>query len=160
VEHLGHSSKEYNHEWYLKNKEKVLGEDKKVYKQEWYKKNKDRLALKFKDYYYANREAMLERARSFQKLHPEYEKDYRRKKLYGLSKEDYENLLLIQSNKCGLCNQEFGATNSLKPVVDHDHITNKVRAIIHNRCNVRLSIVEDIEFSSKAIAYLERFRDE
>lgn len=76
---------------------------------------------------------------------------YRRiKQTYGLSREQYDNLLEQQDYKCYICRQEF-----TRPHVDHDHETGEVRSILCHRCNTCLGLMgEDIELLSRLITYL------
>ena len=72
------------------------------------------------------------------------------KRLYGLSKEEYNLMLLEQDNKCAICRKKL-----VKPNVDHCHETNKVRGILCSSCNVGLGLLGDsIEGLEKVIKYL------
>jgi hypothetical protein len=56
---------------------------------------------------------------------------------YGITEEQYEELLLQQDSKCGVC----GKHESEFPVrlaVDHNHRTGEVRGLLCNYCNHRL----------------------
>lgn len=50
---------------------------------------------------------------------------------YGLSLEEWDALLIAQSGRCAICNDPMQ-----KPHVDHDHKTQKVRALACSRCNI------------------------
>ena len=72
------------------------------------------------------------------------------KRLYGLSIEQYEQMLLLQNGLCLLC---------INPaeVVDHCHNTNKVRGLLCHACNKGLGHFKDnIETLEKAIKYLNQ----
>ncbi len=73
---------------------------------------------------------------------------------YGLSQEDYNNLLLKQDGKCKLCGECLG-NGGLKPVVDHHPYTGKVRGILHLKCNAALAHVENDTFRQQALTYLQ-----
>lgn len=60
---------------------------------------------------------------------------------YSLTKEEYDNLLKIQNNKCPICNIEIIQEKG-KYAIDHNHKTNKVRGILCNRCNFIVGILE------------------
>jgi hypothetical protein len=52
-----------------------------------------------------------------------------------------------------LCKEVF---EEKRIVVDHNHLTGKVRGLLHNQCNVLLGFAEDnINKLKKAIEYLE-----
>lgn len=55
------------------------------------------------------------------------------KRVYGLSKEDYEGLKLPH---CPICERTFD--DNVKPVIDHDHRTGAVRGILCFYCNHRI----------------------
>jgi len=58
---------------------------------------------------------------------------------YGLSIEEYTKLLEIQNGKCAICE------NNIKDelVVDHNHLTGKVRGLLCSRCNRFVGYVEN-----------------
>ena len=53
-------------------------------------------------------------------------------KKYGLSRENYFQLLKDQNGCCKICN------NKTELVIDHNHKTNKVRGLLCHRCNWQL----------------------
>jgi hypothetical protein len=67
---------------------------------------------------------------------------------YGLSLEDYANMSEIQNGRCKICNRLPAPNKRL--VVDHDHLTGVVRALLCNKCNVTLGWTEK---------YLTEFRN-
>lgn len=75
---------------------------------------------------------------------------------YGLELEEKEKMIFLQNNKCLICGDNvFG---SKKAVVDHDHKTDKVRAILCQNCNKGLGCFkDDPELLEKAKAYLLLF---
>lgn len=76
---------------------------------------------------------------------------------YGITKEDYEKMLLLQNGKCAICgttNSRHNKSNNL--LVDHCHDSLKVRGLLCNRCNTTLGLVNDnIDILSKMIDYLK-----
>ena len=71
-----------------------------------------------------------------------------RKCLYGLSNEQFEKLLLTQGGKCKICyvvlDQSFGLHHKHnKLVVDHCHITGKVRGLLCTMCNKGIGLLKD-----------------
>lgn len=85
-------------------------------------------------------------------------RESRRDKLerrYGLTLEQYDNMLKAQNNLCALCKREF--TPKEKLCVDHNHATKEVRGILHNSCNMVVGLAKDsVSFLRQAIEYLER----
>lgn len=60
---------------------------------------------------------------------------------YGLSLQDYDARLLAQEGACVLCKRLPKTGNRLS--VDHDHATNRVRALLDNNCNWMLGQAKD-----------------
>lgn len=87
-----------------------------------------------------------------------YNKPARRKRhlktLYGISLEEYDNIVLKQGNLCAICNNpepHVGASLA----VDHDHASGKVRELLCSHCNLLLGHAKDsIDTLEKAIQYL------
>lgn len=78
---------------------------------------------------------------------------------YGLSQEDFENLLAKQDGKCSICGTSlrnpFKDFSGAKQAVDHCHENGKVRAILCGTCNSGLGHFKDNpEILEKAIKYL------
>lgn len=81
---------------------------------------------------------------------------------YRMTLEDYDRMLAAQGGVCNIC----GAEPELPPtrirddikvlVVDHDHVTGKVRGLLCRQCNSRLGILEMRAWVAKAQAYLAR----
>lgn len=65
------------------------------------------------------------------------------KSLFGLSLEEYEDMILLQGNKCKICKKPFGKKKGDRPRVDHDHKTGKVRGLLCVQCNTCLGMSGD-----------------
>jgi hypothetical protein len=59
---------------------------------------------------------------------------------YGLSRESYLKMYEAQGRKCAI----NGCDRTGKLVVDHDHVTGKVRGLLCGPCNTRLGHLGDI----------------
>jgi hypothetical protein len=81
--------------------------------------------------------------------HPEIHRNSAYRRLYGIELECYEDLLAKQQLKCAMCSKR-----SKSLVVDHDHITGKVRGLLCVRCNLRLGLFEDKTFMTLCQNYL------
>jgi hypothetical protein len=76
---------------------------------------------------------------------------------YGIGRNDYDNLLKEQDNKCAICNSSDpkGKHNNNYFPVDHCHTTGKVRGLLCHNCNTALGLVGDnIDTLHKMIEYL------
>ncbi len=72
---------------------------------------------------------------------------------YGMTIDDLERMLDSQHNRCAICE-----TPLRRPCIDHDHSTGLVRAILCNRCNCWLAVVEHPTFIAQATAYITQHR--
>ena len=83
---------------------------------------------------------------------PESAKRARLKK-YGLSLDQYNLMLITQTNKFPICKIEF--SGSIRPCVDHNHTTGQVRQLLCSKCNNGLGAFnENTSSLSKAIDYI------
>ena len=57
---------------------------------------------------------------------------------YGISLLDYQNLLIVQNNRCACC-----GNLEKQLVVDHCHDTGKVRGLLCSRCNNLIGLAKD-----------------
>ncbi len=78
------------------------------------------------------------------------------KRRYGITLDDYDRILVLQNNKCAICNStSSGKKNNKYFVVDHCHTTGKIRGLLCHGCNVGMGhLQDDVELLEKAIAYL------
>jgi Recombination endonuclease VII len=75
-----------------------------------------------------------------------------RKSRFGISREDYAQMLVDQNNSCAICATQIG----WEAAVDHCHTTNKIRGLLCRKCNLGLGGFKDnIETIRKAIAYVK-----
>ena len=58
---------------------------------------------------------------------------------YGLTEETYAELLVLQEGVCAICRSAGSGRRSDNFVVDHDHVTGKVRGLLCHPCNRRRS---------------------
>lgn len=80
----------------------------------------------------------------------------RLKYYYGLSVDEYEQMLAAQDNKCYICGTEEGY-NGKKLYVDHCHSSSKVRKLLCQHCNSGLGMFRDNpELLIKAAEYVKQ----
>lgn len=67
------------------------------------------------------------------------------------------------NKKCAICQKELSLSAESagdRPVVDHDHKTNKIRGILCGKCNTGLGMFgDDAENLISAVIYLKSFND-
>jgi hypothetical protein len=90
---------------------------------------------------------------------PEKRREYWLKHKYGISENEYLNLLEEQGNRCAICKTD-------KPMgygwhIDHCHSRNTIRGILCQKCNQALGLFNDkTETIKEAIKYLENYTDD
>jgi len=72
---------------------------------------------------------------------------------YGITEQDYENLLKSQDFKCGVCEKHISKSKRSFGV-DHDHETNEIRGLLCPRCNYYLVGNKTLEELNKVFKYL------
>ena len=131
---------EYNKIYRKENKLKI-----KETKDKYYQKNKDHLERKRKENYLNNRE------------------HYQNKTMlrtYGITLEKYNRMLLEQNGCCSICKKHADEVKNKRMIlplfIDHDHKTNKVRALLCLHCNSAIGFLrEDVNVAVKIINYLK-----
>ena len=74
---------------------------------------------------------------------------------YGMTPEGYEAMLTAQAGACWICTSTEPGNGHLRLVVDHDHVTGRVRGLLCNNCNVGLAnFRENPSLLASAIRYL------
>ena len=91
-------------------------------------------------------EEIRRNARKHYNKHKEQKRWYLRR--YGITLEQIDEILLQQDHKCALCGKSL---REGKRCVDHDHITRKVRGILCQPCNIKLSYFEFIYTNEKLL---------
>lgn len=68
-------------------------------------------------------------------------KNSKLKSSFGITLNDYNDLLIKQNNKCFICGKEFKKERNYF-AVDHNHNTGKIRGLLCSRCNRSLGWYE------------------
>lgn len=77
------------------------------------------------------------------------------KKRYGITIDDYEQMLKDQNNKCAICGNGHTKGTRGKLYIDHCHKTNKVRGLLCQKCNSAIGLLGDNKtLLKKALKYL------
>lgn len=78
------------------------------------------------------------------------------KSKYNISMEKFNELLLVQNNKCKICNTEFKTEKGTH--IDHCHTTGNIRGLLCANCNVLLGMSKDsIDILKSAQIYLKKY---
>jgi len=89
------------------------------------------------------------------RTNPDVHREYLLKRKYNLSLEDYDKLIEQQDGKCAICNTENPGGHHKRFVVDHNHKTGEVRALLCSTCNTGLgNFYDNPQILLKAAEYL------
>lgn len=97
----------------------------------WYQKNRSRLLRRFRQQHLLRK--------------------------YGITEASYKKKLKSQKGRCAICDRKNPGRNNKHFLVDHDHITGRVRGLLCHRCNGGLASFGDEPIRlRKAAKYLEK----
>jgi hypothetical protein len=112
---------------------------------EWHKRwrtaNPGEHRRKKAEWYLKNREKVLAQRRN-----------KRYQKLFGITEEEYFQLLAFQNGVCAICNN---TPKDTRLHVDHSHTTGEVRGLLCYKCNYSIGLLDDSpEKATRLAAYL------
>lgn len=108
----------------------------------WREKNKEKYRNYMREYSRKNRDRINQNQRKCRRL-----------RIYGLTEEKYNELLIRQKHACAICGK---GKKKYDLAVDHDHKTGKIRGVLCSPCNRALGILGDsLESLKRAVDYLE-----
>ena len=87
---------------------------------------------------------------------------------YNLSQADFDLLMKNQKGLCKICDKQFKVTrpaepDDVRPCVDHDHVTGRVRGLLCDPCNRGLGHIErfaQLDVFGKIKTYLKPPKEE
>lgn len=95
-----------------------------------------------------------ERRKKYLESRPNRKKGYSLKYDFGMTYEQYEQLLIKQDGKCAVCKAE---PTTRKLAVDHCHTSKKIRGLLCHRCNTALGLLkEDLDIMKSLMEYTEK----
>ena len=124
--------------------------------QKWYFRNKAKLAVKKALYYRENIEKEKLNQKKWRENNKEhllkYQKQWNLQFHYGLSVQQFNEMVKNQKGKCAICYQRK------KLCVDHDHKTGKVRGLLCHGCNTYLGVFDNKKLFKNMIKYMEDYK--
>lgn len=134
------------------------------YFQKYYKENKEKVLAKNRKYNREHRNTIrqqeAERGYSVKTVETRFNNYLKR--MYGITKEQYDQMHAEQNGVCAICREPETrkspkSSTILNLLVDHNHSTDKVRQLICHRCNTALGLFQDSSLLCRAAAnYLEK----
>ena len=158
LEHIDPATGKFSMKIYeLKNKEKLKNQ-----KKEYYLKNKEKIKQQIRSNYSKNKDIILKKLKERRNT-PQFKsfrKEEWRRYTYGMTPGQFDDMIKNQNNKCTICINEFNENiKFLKPHVDHDHQTGKIRSLLCGYCNFALGHVkENINILYNIINYLKEHK--
>lgn len=126
----------------------------------WREKNKDHV----KTYYTEYNKTPERKAKKNEYNRQRYQRDreyHRRTRLpreFGITVEQYDEMLAAQNNRCAIC--EKPCKSGRKLAIDHCHNTDRVRGLLCMNCNRAIGWLEDdVDRLMAAAAYILSYRD-
>lgn len=122
---------------------------------EWERDNPTRARDGRRRYYYKHAETIAERRRIWYDQNPGLHADEHRQSKYGITAEQFADMIAKQNGRCAICTVPFVET----PRVDHDHETGQIRDLLCDLCNRGLGYFLDSPKLLRAAAdYIEQHR--
>ncbi len=121
-----------------------------------YMKNREKSRAYLRNYYALNKERIVAQTREYRKrVDPAHKRAVARKRVYGLSRDDFREMWNLQAGRCAICLERLIDDGSRQAHVDHDHKTGRVRGILCVDCNVGLGrFKDDVSALRRAVEYL------
>ncbi len=125
------------------------------YMKAFYLANIDRERATRKLNYQKNKLIISIKGKAQRKENPEKYNFGRRLKKYGITKEQYLQVLEAQNNSCAICKEPFTET----PAIDHCHTTLQFRGLLCDNHNTGIGLFQDnIATLEASIAYLKKYK--
>lgn len=145
--------REYDREYYKKNRESCI-----KYTIDYYKKHPERKLKIAKTYRDKNKEKTQTGIKLWRINNPEKAKlspwISNLKRRYNITPEQYFDLLKIQDNACAICRRQ----SKRKLAVDHDHISGEIRGLLCTSCNTGIGLLQDCpHVLNNALKYLSKY---
>ena len=99
----------------------------------------------------------IEKTKKYYKNNPNLQREQILKYKFGITLNEYDNLLELQNFQCAICGSKDTKRKKSKYFsVDHDHKNGEVRGLLCHHCNLGLGNFQDNPtILSKAIDYLK-----
>jgi len=115
-------------------------------------KHRRRASKWYRDNHEYAKKQMAER----RKNKPEVIKNEKLRLSFGITLDDYNNMMMIQNSCCAICSID-SMNFKRKLAVDHCHKTGRVRGLLCGKCNSAIGLMNDsTENLQNAISYLNK----
>lgn len=129
-----------------------MNPSKKETDHQYYLKNKERLIRSATGWNRKNRESHRKHDKKWRAKNPTKSRAAYLKRTYQLTIEEYELIKTIQEGRCAIC-----LLKKPRLVIDHCHNSDKIRGLLCTTCNAGIGQFNDnVGLLFEAIKYLER----
>lgn len=129
---------------------------------QWRLNNPERYKLKQKEYAKNNKDNRKISKKIWRDKNPDKVKNSKIKRVYGITIEKYNEMLVEQNGLCKICKKPeiTKLKNKINGLaIDHCHKTGKIRSLLCLKCNSALGKFNDsIDLLQEAINYLKEFK--
>ena len=121
-----------------------------------YLRNRESILQKLREKRQTNRETYNASMQEWRRKNPDRVKHYRRKRVFGLSKQQFLELLKACKNKCQVCGTPFTHSKGRwkSPYVDHCHKTGMIRGLLCGSCNGAEGFLKTPENARRLYEYM------
>ena len=150
-------NRQYRNQRYEANKEKRKEYNKKSSKR-YREAHPERIKQFARQYYKAHKKERKQYLKQYREVHPEKIRQWNLKQKYGITLKQFDQMLKDQNNRCAICGKKFSKINL--PNIDHNHKTQKIRALLCKRCNVAMGLLEeDPTLLDKTKLYITKYNN-
>lgn len=122
--------------------------------------------LREKQYYEDNKERIKQVQKQWRDANKEKLRAAKRKRNYGLTQEQYDQMLKDQNKACEICEittdqlaLKYPSSYHKNLVVDHCHYSGKVRSLLCHHCNLFVGYLESKQdVLQKAVEYIDEHK--
>lgn len=156
-EQLLERKRQCTRQWRQKSKEKIIG-----YRRKYYQENREAILAKAKkkaaSYYKKNKEKVKNNVKRWRENNPGKTKELQIRRKYGLSMQEYSNLIEKQQFQCAACGIGLKDLPGSEIQIDHCHNTGNIRGILCGRCNRALGLLNDDPIKTQKLAdYIKKY---
>lgn len=131
-------------------------EKRREYNRRWRETNPEKVREINRRWIEANPEKARKAVRRWHENNPEKRREHKLKREFGITHEQYEQMLADQGGVCAICGADTPGVHVKHFHVDHCHTTGAIRGLLCHSCNTSLGGFKDDPARLRAAAdYLE-----
>lgn len=116
----------------------------KAYQKAYYERNKLKIRERAKVHARLHKEDRRKSSAEWKKRNPEKVKNAELKREFGITIDQYNQMLIKQNDCCAICNKHKSLSTKML-AVDHNHKTGQVRELLCHACNTAYGFLNESE---------------